>query len=214
MSQAEGNIEGALCFDYPQDVCAIDTKPNPDPGSYNQPDIYQWSTALWGDPPYKQGSPALYEKTPEPGQDLNIVVDLIMDQGSDDEFILFHTARLSGTFLKNLYDDTTCTIRVDMVPKIDADGAVFMQEQTNLILSDVDSSGPNMWGWLKDKNGEKTDYVCTFRTDWKANDFVPDEIYSVIIRWRFDHVPHNGTASTREPWGGFEDALHFMVRGQ
>lgn len=214
MSQAEGNIEGALCFDYPQVVCAKDTKPNPDPGSYNQPDIYQWSTALWGDPAYSQGSPALYEITPEPGQDLNMVVDLIMDQGEDDAFVLFHTSRLSGTFLKNLYDDTTCTITVDMVPKIDKNGAVFSQEQKDLILRDVDSSGPNMWGWLRNNNNEKTDYVCTFRTDWNANDFVADEIYSVIIRWKFYHVPQNGTPSSREPWGGFEDALHFMVRGQ
>jgi hypothetical protein len=203
-------VEENICFDFPLGVYAPNGQPNLDP-STTQLDIVQWSLADHGTPLRFQGSPLVIEDPPDAS---NLPIDLIMDTKADGIglFHLYHTARLSGTFVDTLIlARAKCKISVDIMPTIYATSKRPDIPVQELYLQPVLVSDINMWGWTGPTVGEG-DYICTLHNGLSANnDLTAEEIYRVVIRWSFWLPDLNGN-DKRQAYGGFEDALHFSVR--
>lgn len=216
MSNAEGRVNGALYFDFPKDVSAPGAPPNFDPSLVDL-DIAAWSEYEQGYPKRHQGVPRLLEVISE-GED--IPPDLIMDQclGStgEDAFKVYFTGRLTGSIVRALAQGQhECEIIASLVPTIRPGDPIPLTKPdgTNdnlmLVMEDVECAGTNMWGWLND---EKKEYICTLEYIHSANALVTDEVYRVVIRWKFWMTPQDGD-KVLQPWSGFDDAVHFSVRG-
>jgi hypothetical protein len=204
-------VEENICFDFPVDVFAPNGRANLDPRN-TQLDIVQWSLKKHGTPLRYQGSPLVIEEPPDIS---NLPIDLIMDQKANGIglFHLYHTARLSGTFVNTLIlAGAKCKINVDMLPTIDHSATKPDIEIPDSVLAPVLVNDINMWGWTGPKVGEG-EYIYTLHCPLHANqDFKGEEIYRVVIRWSFWLPDLNGGDDIRQPYGGYEDALHFSVR--
>jgi len=215
MSRAEGRVNGALYFDFALDVHAPNGEPNFDPRAVDL-DIAAWSENEHGNPLRYQGVPRIIEVNPEPEDVPN---DLIIDQsvepaGDKDAFLVYFTARLTGSMVRQIANGyNECEILTNLVPLKNPgpplDLARLGGGSGNLPLADVVVSDTNMWGWLDDT---KKEYICTLACMEHANRLQTNEIYRVVIHWNFWLTPPNGEKSL-QAWCGFDDAVHFTVRG-
>jgi len=197
-----------LGFDFPAhpDYHAKDCPPNLNPprGGPEAPGVEDIYGRL-GYPRREQGFPLIREAVPE-GEDPKIEPchDQIVDK--DREWLIFHTARLSGSFVEYIVQSNhKSRIKIHAHP-LDSDNPTVQLYDREITLEATAGQAPNTWFWL-----HTNELLCTVRAaipkDW--NGMVPG-IYRLVVNWEFWKYKDTKT-KVRMPMSGFCSAISFEL---
>lgn len=200
-----------LGFDFPahRDYHAKDCPPNLNPprGGPEAPGVEDIYGRL-GYPPREQGFPLIREALPGPEDPgISPFHDQIVDMGR--EWLIFHTGRLSGSFVQYLVQSNhKSRIKMHAHP-LDNDNPTVLLFDLEIPLVASESKLPNTWFWL-DPN-TRSELLCTakadIRKDW--NGMVPG-IYKLVVNWEFWDYK-DAQKKVRMPMSGFCSAISFEI---
>lgn len=196
-----------LGFDFPAHrdyhATGCPSNLNPPKGGPEAPGVEDIYGPL-GYPRREQGFPLMREAVPE-AEDPRYH-DQIVDK--DREWLIFHTGRLSGSFVQYLIQSNhKSKIKIHAHP-LDNDNPTVLLFELEIPLV-PGANAPNTWFWLNPDT--RSELLCTIRTaipkDW--NGMVPG-IYKLVVNWEFWDYKDAQT-KVRMPMSGFCSAISFEL---
>jgi len=199
-----------LQFDFPADYYAPGTLPNI---NIEAPGVEQMYGKL-GTPVKEQGHPLLREQTPAEEEDPNVrpYQDQVVD--IDRNVIIYHTARLSGSFARFLANSNyQSVVRLDAHP-ITAGGGLVRLTGVTGIVSSLQPQAParNVWYWQNPSTRSELLYTAAIEFNPRRVGLQAENVYKLIARWEF--YDRSITPAERMPISGFDETVAFEIIAQ
>ena len=125
----------------------------------------------------------------------------------NDDIVIDHTGRLSGTFVKFLASDQfSSVVRIFAHPETSNDSIIELPS-LDVSLKPAAAKNPDVWFW--DNPATKTVLIMSRHLVVKASEyFKPENVYKLICKWEFYE---NTCPKERLPISGFDEAVAFEV---
>lgn len=159
-----------------------------------------------GTPPKHQGHPVVKEATPG-AEDPTILAQQDQIVHLEQEMVIYHTGRLSGSFVNLLADDRfKSVVKLIAVPETNEPSQILYEEEVDLAPQPPDV---NVWFY----GGETMkELLYTAQAQFKPEDknLKAETVYRLLAKWEFwDYTDPNNRQ--RMLISGFDDAVAFEV---